>query len=107
MRRDIRQFRQLWTLLLLAPLIGGCSGASDLMSKDAEWFSRPGRLFIRNVSIADDRETLVELSTWHGEDYGHCDFRRVVTMVDNCFAEAPVSEARPASARLPVRLSTR
>jgi hypothetical protein len=24
---------------------------SDLLSKDAEWFSRPGRLFIRNVSI--------------------------------------------------------
>jgi hypothetical protein len=24
---------------------------SDLLSKDAEWFSRPGRLFIRSVSI--------------------------------------------------------
>ncbi len=24
---------------------------SDLLSKDTEWFSRPGRLFIRNVSI--------------------------------------------------------
>lgn len=39
------------TLLALAPLIAGCSGASDLMSRDAEWFSRSGRLFIRNVSI--------------------------------------------------------
>jgi len=34
----------------------GCSGASnmfssDLLSKDAEWFSRPGRLFIKNISI--------------------------------------------------------
>jgi hypothetical protein len=29
----------------------GCSGASDLISKDAEWFSRPTRLFIRNISI--------------------------------------------------------
>jgi hypothetical protein len=45
-------------LLLFAPLIAGCSGgsmsdmfSSDLMSKDAEWFSRSGRLFIRNVSI--------------------------------------------------------
>jgi hypothetical protein len=38
-------------LLLFAPAIVGCSGASDLMSKDAEWFSRPGRLFIRNISI--------------------------------------------------------
>src|SRR6202163_4576182 len=37
-------------------MIAGCSGASnmfssDLLSKDAEWFSRPGRLFIRNISI--------------------------------------------------------
>src|SRR5436190_10303799 len=36
-------------LLLFAPVIAGCSGASDLMSRDAEWFSRPGRLFIRNI----------------------------------------------------------
>jgi hypothetical protein len=43
-------------LLVLAPVIAGCSSASsmfqsDLLSKDAEWFSRPGRLFIKNVSI--------------------------------------------------------
>jgi hypothetical protein len=38
-------------LLALAPLIAGCSGASDMLSRDAEWFSRPGRLFIRNISI--------------------------------------------------------
>jgi hypothetical protein len=38
-------------LLVLAPAVAGCSGAGDLMSKDAEWFSRPGRLFIKNVSI--------------------------------------------------------
>src|SRR5260370_10909573 len=25
--------------------------SSDLLSKDAEWFSRPGRLFSRNISI--------------------------------------------------------
>jgi hypothetical protein len=31
--------------------MAGCSGASDLMSKDTEWFSRPGRLFIKSVSI--------------------------------------------------------
>jgi hypothetical protein len=42
--------------LALAPVIAGCSGTSemfqsDLLSKDAEWFSRSGRLFIRNVSI--------------------------------------------------------
>ena len=48
--------RQLIALLVLAPLVTGCGGASnlfqsDLLSKDAEWFSRPGRLFIRNVSI--------------------------------------------------------
>ncbi len=38
-------------LLAVAPLVAGCSGGSDLLSKDAEWFSRPGRLFIKNISI--------------------------------------------------------
>jgi hypothetical protein len=41
--------RRLLALLAFAPAIAGCSGASDLMSRDAEWFSRPGRLFIRNI----------------------------------------------------------
>jgi hypothetical protein len=44
-------YRPFFTLLALAPLVAGCSGASDLLSRDAEWFSRSGRLFIRNVSI--------------------------------------------------------
>ena len=48
--------KRLLALLLFAPVIAGCTGASDmfssdLLSKDAEWFSRSGRLFIRNVSI--------------------------------------------------------
>jgi hypothetical protein len=38
-------------LLVLAPLVTGCGSSADLLSKDAEWFSRPGRLFIKNVSI--------------------------------------------------------
>ncbi|ABD87870.1 hypothetical protein [Rhodopseudomonas palustris] len=43
-------------LCLGAPLLGGCSAtsdmfSSDLLSRDAEWFSRPGRVFIKNVSI--------------------------------------------------------
>jgi hypothetical protein len=46
------QYRtRLLALLALAPLIAGCSSAQDFLSKDAEWFSRPGRLFIRSVSI--------------------------------------------------------
>jgi hypothetical protein len=50
--KDRNRFRkQMALLLVLAPAVAGCSGASDLMSKDAEWFSRPGRLFIKNVSI--------------------------------------------------------
>jgi hypothetical protein len=37
-------------------MIAGCSNMSDmfqsdLLSKDTEWFARPGRLFIKNVSI--------------------------------------------------------
>lgn len=39
------------TLLLLGPVLAGCNSASDLLSKDADWFSRSGRTFIRNVSI--------------------------------------------------------
>jgi hypothetical protein len=48
--------KRLLALLLLAPMIAGCAGTGDLfsgdiLSKDAEWFSRSGRLFIRNISI--------------------------------------------------------
>jgi hypothetical protein len=46
-----KNLKTLLTLLALAPAVAGCSGATDLLSKDAEWFSRPGRTFIRNVSI--------------------------------------------------------
>jgi hypothetical protein len=43
--------KSLLALLVLAPGLAGCSSASDLFSRDADWFSRPGRLFIRNISI--------------------------------------------------------
>jgi hypothetical protein len=49
--------KRLLALLLLAPLVSGCSGASmsdmfssDLMSRDADWFKRTGRISIENVS---------------------------------------------------------
>lgn len=32
-------------LILLAPAIAGCGSATDFLSKDAEWFSRPARIF--------------------------------------------------------------
>lgn len=43
-------------LLLVAPMVAGCAStsdifSSDLLSKDADWFSRSGRTFIKNVSI--------------------------------------------------------
>ena len=50
-RRGTIDRKSLLTLLLLGPALAGCSGATDLMSKDADWFSRTGRVFIRNVSI--------------------------------------------------------
>lgn len=31
-----------------------------------------------------ERQRLVELSTWHGEDYGHSGFSRLVTIADHC-----------------------
>ena len=56
MRKQHLHRKRLLALLLLTPMIAGCSGASnmfqsDLLSKDAEWFSRSGRLFIKSVSI--------------------------------------------------------
>jgi hypothetical protein len=56
-RDKLRHQKRLLALLLFAPMIAGCAGGvsemfqSDLLSKDAEWFSRSGRLFIKNVSI--------------------------------------------------------
>jgi hypothetical protein len=50
-RRRTIDRKPLLTLLLLGPVLTGCTGASDLLSKDADWFSRSGRVFIRNVSI--------------------------------------------------------
>lgn len=43
-------------LLALAPALAGCSSSldqfqSEFLSKDAQWFQRSGRLFIRNISI--------------------------------------------------------
>jgi hypothetical protein len=43
--------KRLLALCALAPLMAGCTSGTDLFSKDAEWFSRSGRVFIRNVSI--------------------------------------------------------
>jgi hypothetical protein len=37
-------------LAAVAPLIAGCSG-TDLLSKDAQWFNTPSRLFIKSISI--------------------------------------------------------
>ncbi len=37
--------------MLLAPLVTGCGGTSEFLSRDADWFSRAGRLTITNVSI--------------------------------------------------------
>ncbi len=56
MQDENRHRKRLLALLLFAPVMAGCAStsdifSSDLLSKDAEWFSRSGRLFIKNVSI--------------------------------------------------------
>jgi hypothetical protein len=38
-------------LAAAAPLLAGCTGATDLLSRDAEWFSKAGRLSIKSISI--------------------------------------------------------
>ena len=56
MRNGTINRKPLLALLVLAPMMAGCSGTasmlqSDLLTRDADWFSRSGRLFIRSVSI--------------------------------------------------------
>ena len=56
MRDGTSKRKPLLALLVLAPVMAGCSGTaamlqSDLLSRDADWFSRTGRVFVRNVSI--------------------------------------------------------
>jgi hypothetical protein len=38
-------------LTAVAPLVAGCSSGADLLSKDAQWFNTPSRLFIKSISI--------------------------------------------------------
>jgi hypothetical protein len=40
-------------LAAVAPLLAACSGGTDLLAsaKDAEWFNKPSRLFIKSISI--------------------------------------------------------
>jgi hypothetical protein len=50
--RDTHQkLPRVLALIVLGSALSGCSGASDLFSRDADWFSRSGRVFVRNVSI--------------------------------------------------------
>jgi hypothetical protein len=40
-------------LVAVGPLLAGCAGATDMLAsaKDAEWFNKPSRIFIKNISI--------------------------------------------------------
>ena len=68
----------------------------------------------------DSRAQLVELSKWHGEDYGHCGFGALLSIADNCVrgadrtaprqlppAPSRDGEARTAAARLSTGPSAR
>jgi hypothetical protein len=50
-RDQNHKFIRVSVCLLVASLVTGCAGAGDFMSKDAEWFQRPGRLFTRSIQI--------------------------------------------------------
>ena len=51
MRDKYKNRTRLLTLLACAPLVSACANTPDLLSKDTEWFSRPGRMFTRSISI--------------------------------------------------------
>ncbi|MGY4309136.1 hypothetical protein ACVIJ6_006379 [Bradyrhizobium sp. USDA 4369] len=51
MRDHNQKLTRLLAFLVLAPVVSGCSGSADFLSKDAEWFNRPQRLFIKSISI--------------------------------------------------------
>ncbi|MDU6834677.1 MAG: hypothetical protein E6417_32175, partial [Bradyrhizobium sp.] len=51
MRDQNQKLTRLLAFLVLAPVVSGCSGSADFLSKDAEWFNRPQRLFIKSISI--------------------------------------------------------
>jgi hypothetical protein len=38
-------------LIMLAPAVAGCGSATDFLSKDAEWFSRPARIFSGSTTM--------------------------------------------------------
>ncbi len=51
MRDHTKQLTRVLPFLVLAAVVSGCSSTPDFLSKDAEWFNRPQRLFIKNISI--------------------------------------------------------
>lgn len=46
-----KKLTRVLAFLVLAPVVSGCSGTPDFLSKDTEWFNRPQRLFIKSISI--------------------------------------------------------
>lgn len=75
----------------------------------AHLHSRMDRLLAFYVTDgARQRALLEELSTWHGEDYGHCGLSRLVTIADNCRPGArPPGEARPPAEPSPTPVAAR
>jgi hypothetical protein len=114
--RDIGAHRKsLLALLLAAPLMAGCAGTasdmfnSDLLSRDANWFSRTGRLTINNVSI--DAPPLTPTAPVGADDLvtaeGYCSGMAPppVPADANAQTDTPAGAA-PAPAPVPVRTGT-
>ena len=64
--------------------------------------TRAGRLLeFYDTTPERERERMVELTTWHGEEYGHRGFDGVVTIADNCPRPGGIATAGVARDKAP------
>jgi hypothetical protein len=102
---------------LLRPLVGDHFNEALNPSRYHGAFHRTVRANVRRriepllafygTDAARARETQDQLSTWHGEDYGHCGVAGLVTIADSCPQKAPIAQGAGAARTKATHLSTR